>query len=484
VARRERRKGDDGSLGSPGAQRAPGVEQPEKRRVGKALESRNETRVGLGVTTEARQSLDESGERARIVGRHFDQALVLNESFLDEAAAEEQACEVTASGGEARVDAQRIVVALGRLIGAAFAFGQHSERVMRLRDVGVVAERSLAQEAGPREVAALELDETEVHERLDEAGAVLERHTEASVRRLEVAVGERLDPRCVQGCGLRWEGSTGRAAGEKRDDPGSHTVFIGPAPGSVSCRDQHSLARAGLAWFQEAPMATESDQDLTDAPDEEEERRERRPVRKKKPKPPVPTDEREIDAPDKLTLSMLGVMGVVTLALWVFARAACNYHPPRETRRPRAVKIEDLAREPKDAALEMQQRLTQLDFDGATQLATGDAGAEVTKAKAACMTKPQECAMRRKQLEKSVESTAALLERSQTDATVRVTTVRPGGKDVTLDKLQRVGSIWKVVSRGPDDPNFKPRPPDMPTLQLLAAPPPMAIPSPPHDDDD
>jgi hypothetical protein len=230
-------------------------------------------------------------------------------------------------------------------------------------------------------------------------------------------------------------------------------------------------------------MATESDEDVTDASDEEE-RRERRPVKKKKPKLPIPTDEREIDAPDKLTISMLGVMGVVTLALWVFARAACNYHPPRETRRPRTVKIEELAREPKDAALEMQQRFEQLDYDGAAQLAIGDAAAEVAKAKADCTAKTADCAMKRKQLEKSVESTAALLERSQSEATVRVTTVRPGGKDVTLDKLQRVGSIWKVASRGPDDPNFKPHTPDLPTMQLLAAPPATAIPSPPHDDDE
>jgi hypothetical protein len=235
-------------------------------------------------------------------------------------------------------------------------------------------------------------------------------------------------------------------------------------------------------------MVTESDEEVAEASDEEEaeaeERRRRRLAKKKKPKPVVPTDEREIDAPDKLTITVLGFMGIVTLALWVFARAGCNYHPPRESRRPRAVKIEDLAREPKDAALEMQQRLTQLDFDGALQLATGDAAAEVNKAKADCAAKSQDCAMKRKQLEKSVESTAALLERSPADATVRVTTVRPGGKDVTLAHMQRQGPIWKVTSRGPDDPNFKPRPPDLPTLQMLAAPPATAIPSPPHDDDE
>jgi hypothetical protein len=227
------------------------------------------------------------------------------------------------------------------------------------------------------------------------------------------------------------------------------------------------------------------DDDEDDAPDSEDERRRRRErAKKKKAKPYVPSDEREIDAPDKLTLSMLGVMAIVTLALWGFARAACNYHPPRETRRPRAMKIEELAREPKDAALEMQQRLAQYDFDGAAQLAAGDAAAEVAKAKAACAQQSAQCAMKRKQFEKNVDSAAALLERTATSATVRVTTLKPGGKEVTLAKLERQGPIWKVISRGPDDPNFKPAPPDVSTMQLLAAPPATSLPPRPKDDDE
>lgn len=238
-------------------------------------------------------------------------------------------------------------------------------------------------------------------------------------------------------------------------------------------------------------MASENQSDASlddeddDAPDSEDERRRRRErAKKKKAKPYIPSDEREIDAPDKLTLSMLGVMAIVTLSLWVFARAACNYHPPRETRRPRAVKLEELAREPKDAALEMQQRLAQLDFDGAAQLTTGAAAADVAKAKAACAAQSQTCAMQRMQAGKSVDSAAALLERTGTTATVRVTTVKAGVKEITLAKLERQGPIWKVTSRGPDDPNYKPAPPDATTMQILAAPPPTAIPSPPHDDDE
>jgi hypothetical protein len=235
----------------------------------------------------------------------------------------------------------------------------------------------------------------------------------------------------------------------------------------------------------ESQTDTSIDDDEDDVPDSEDERRRRRERAKKKKlaKPPVPSDEREIDAPDKLTLSMLGVMAVVTLCLWGFARAACNYHPPRETRRPRVMKLEELAREPKDAALEMQQRFVQLDFDGAAQLASGQAADEVAKAKAACAQQSADCAMKRKSLEKNVDSTAALLERSASTATVRVTTVKPGGKEVTLAKLEREGPIWKVTSRGPDDPNFKPAAPDVSTMQLLATPPAPSLP-PRHKDDD
>jgi hypothetical protein len=101
------------------------------------------------------------------------------------------------------------------------------------------------------------------------------------------------------------------------------------------------------------------------------------------------------------------------------------------------------------------------------------------------MQQAQDCAMKKKTLEKGVDSTAALLERSATEATVRVTTQKAGGaKDVKLLRLERQGAIWKVLSRSPDDPNFKPRAPDQPTLQMLAAPPATALPAKPRDDDE
>jgi hypothetical protein len=203
-----------------------------------------------------------------------------------------------------------------------------------------------------------------------------------------------------------------------------------------------------------------SEADATEAQEAAPERRRDRdrPRKGKRPKPPVPTTEAEIDAPDRLTLSMLGVMALVTIVLWLFARVGCNYHPPRETRRPRVVKTEELARDPKDAALEMQQRLLQLDYAGALELAKGEAASAVEKAKSDCAARAQACAMDKKRHEKTVESTAALLERSPTVATTRVTSVTPGGKQVSILKLEREGSIWKVVSRVPDDGSFKAAP--------------------------
>jgi hypothetical protein len=192
-----------------------------------------------------------------------------------------------------------------------------------------------------------------------------------------------------------------------------------------------------------------------------------RPKKNKRPKPPIPQTESEINAPDRLTLVALGFMGLVTLVLWGFARGACNYHPPRETRRPRPVKIEELARDPKDAAMALQQRLLHLDFAGAAEVATGEALAAVEKAKADCMTKPQDCAMQRKNREKHVFSTPAVLDRQPASAVVRITSQVLGKTEANLLHVDRVGQMWKVSRRLPDDPNYKPQGPLPMGLQLL-----------------
>jgi hypothetical protein len=190
----------------------------------------------------------------------------------------------------------------------------------------------------------------------------------------------------------------------------------------------------------------------------------------KRPKPPLPRTEREIDAPDRLTLLMLGVMCVMTLVLWAFARGGCNYHPPRETRRPRPIKTEELARDPKDAALEMQQRLVQYDFDGALELATDSAGMAVATQKVACATKAKECAENKKKNEHTA-TTAVLLERDMGSATVRATSTTAPPR-VNILKVERRGPVWKVVSYSPDDGSYKPKP--APTMELIPGSTPLA----------
>jgi hypothetical protein len=216
-------------------------------------------------------------------------------------------------------------------------------------------------------------------------------------------------------------------------------------------------------------MVSEADEDSTDTKRRAKRASSARPKKSKRPKPPIPQTEEAIDAPDRLTLVALGFMGVVTLVLWGFARGACNYHPPRETRLPRAVKTEELARDPKDAAIEMQQRLLHLDFAGAEELATGEALAAVQKAKAECMTKPQDCAMQRKNREKHVVSSPALLDRQPASAVVRVASEVLGKKEVNLLHVERAGQIWKVTRRLPDDPSYKPQGP-LPIGEQLLAP--------------
>jgi hypothetical protein len=181
--------------------------------------------------------------------------------------------------------------------------------------------------------------------------------------------------------------------------------------------------------------------------------------KKKRKKPPLPRTEREIDAPDRLTLLLLGIMGFMTIVLWGFAKGACNYHPPRETRRPRPVKLEELARDPKDAALEMQQRLVQYNFDGALELAVDSAESDVKKRKAECAGKVAECAEKKKKNERAA-TVAALLERDMGSATVRATShTEANGKVANILRLERRGPTWKVISFAPDDGSFKPTQP-------------------------
>ena len=210
-----------------------------------------------------------------------------------------------------------------------------------------------------------------------------------------------------------------------------------------------------MAWGNASPlMSTDTDTDADAVPA----RKPRSsgapaPVKKKKKggkhKVARPLTEQEINAPDKQTLTMLSVLAALSITLWVFAHAGCNYHPPRETRRPRVVTTAELTREPKGAAIEFQHRLVTLDFKGALDIAGGPLTDEVKKQQAGCGA---ECLAKKKGLAQAVTS-AVVLERMPASAKVRVTTYHlPTGNQAFLSLVERGPSGWKVTARVQDAP--------------------------------
>ena len=200
-----------------------------------------------------------------------------------------------------------------------------------------------------------------------------------------------------------------------------------------------------------------------------------RPKKKKlkRPKPPIPKTEEEIDSPSKQTVGMLGVLGVLTIIMWAFARGACNYHPPKETRVPRVVTTEELAHDPKNAAIELQQRWLTHDFAGALELAGGDVTQQLQADRAAC---DAACLGARKSLEAKVLTSAVVLDANMMGAMVRVSSVGlPGSPKVYLMRMERAESIWKATARKADD--GVPLP-GLPTVTFAAPATPSAAPAP------
>jgi len=199
-----------------------------------------------------------------------------------------------------------------------------------------------------------------------------------------------------------------------------------------------------------------------------------RPKKKKlkRPKPPIPKTEEEIDSPSKMTVGMLGVLGVLTVIMWALARGGCNYHPPKETRVPRVVTTEELAHDPKNAAIELQQRWLTRDFAGAAELATGEVAQQLQQEKAACNAA---CLAEKKSLSEKVLTSAVILDANMMGATARVTSEGlPGNPKVFLLRMERADSIWKATLRKPDDgtplPPLPASPHDMPTIQFTPPP--------------
>ncbi|HEY4102492.1 MAG TPA: hypothetical protein VGM44_01330 [Polyangiaceae bacterium] len=175
-----------------------------------------------------------------------------------------------------------------------------------------------------------------------------------------------------------------------------------------------------------------------------------RPKKKKakRPRPPIPRTEEEINSPTKQTLGMLGILCAMTVIMWGLARGACNYHPPKETRVPRKVTLADLAHDPKNAAVELQQRWLTRDFDGALELATGDVSDQIKKDKAAC---DPACLAKKPELASKVLTSAVVVDMNPAGTMVRSTSVGlPDGSKSYYLRMQRADTIWKAVERNVD----------------------------------
>jgi hypothetical protein len=159
--------------------------------------------------------------------------------------------------------------------------------------------------------------------------------------------------------------------------------------------------------------------------------------------------EARLNAPDRQTLWMLAIISVATLVMWGAGRAACNHHPPRETRRPRHVATAELARDPKNAAIEMQQRWATHNFSGALELATDKVAQQVQKELQACEADADACQKRHETLKGRVMTVGTLLEREANSARVRVTSIDQGKPDSYVLQLEQAGPIWKVRARAP-----------------------------------
>jgi hypothetical protein len=241
--------------------------------------------------------------------------------------------------------------------------------------------------------------------------------------------------------------SAGAAAG-----CGKPGALLPEAPMSSASEPQES-SEATPSPEPERPVKPSSDRPNPDRPKKKK--------LKAKAPPPPPLTEDEIDSPTRQTLGMLGVIGIMTLCMWVFARGGCNYHPPKESRDPRKVELAELARDPKDAALEFELRFMMKSFGGALELAKGPMLERVKSEQASCDKDPG-CSQRASDLRGSVLTTAHLLERDPFHAAVRVITTGTGAPQKHIIKVERDGQIWKAVARDVDDGSFKPKPQSAP----------------------
>lgn len=158
-------------------------------------------------------------------------------------------------------------------------------------------------------------------------------------------------------------------------------------------------------------------------------------------------DERVINAPSSLTLRLLTVMFLATFVPWAAAKLACNRRDA-PARAPLDLPVEVLAKQPKDAAIEIEQRIATGRYDAAAELAKGDLKAQLLAQHAACQTDPKPCEERRSQSGR-VFTRAVVQRRGPLSAEVRAENTLGEARERFELRLEPEAGRWYAVSRAP-----------------------------------
>ena len=249
------------------------------------------------------------------------------------------------------------------------------------------------------------------------------------------------------------------------------------APDAKTSEDGAQQRRRASARSRDDYDEDEDDDDDDDFDDEEErpvrrQQARRRPVRPKvsRKRLNVPTTEEALNIPKFQTIGMLGSVSLLMIIMWFAARIACNAHPDH-LRDPRYVSVDQLAVDPKNAALEYQLRFVGKDYLLAGELVSGKMSDKIHDLLKFCENNVDTCEKDKLALKDKVTGTSTLMEVTPSHASAEVTTLinNENPQTVTLS-LVPSGQIWKVAesrdggARRPDT--------GAPVLEVNPAPPP------------
>jgi hypothetical protein len=216
----------------PALQKKARIENEEPWRATEASKGDAKNLFRIVDSLETQEGLAEAGPAFHEIRGDLRESKELLARVLQCAALEEPTREIEPCRNEAGVNPERsAIVALG-VQAISFLIGKQTKCVVRRREIGIQVTRFDESTARALEIAAMQLDESEIDPRLGEAWAVLESEGHASFGHRQVALRERHRTVAVQGNRFGRQGRSLCAAGE-------------PDPESEAGRSKHRLPDAG-----------------------------------------------------------------------------------------------------------------------------------------------------------------------------------------------------------------------------------------------